>query len=86
MNQPRRSAARSTANIAAFDDQDLNAGKRGLTRDRGTIDPGADDDQLVRGLSRGHSQEFGRMTLERDIGTRELGRHSPPTSSKAASM
>jgi hypothetical protein len=44
MNQPRRSAAGATADVRALDNQHPDAGESGLTRDRRTVDPGADDD------------------------------------------
>ena len=47
VDQPRRRAAGAGADIAALDEQHLDAAERRLARDRRPIDPGADHDQLV---------------------------------------
>ena len=44
MNQPRRSAARAAADIAALDNQHLEARDSRLARNRRAIDPGPNDD------------------------------------------
>jgi hypothetical protein len=48
MDQPRRRAAGSAPDIAALDQQRLDAAERGLARNRSAVDPGADHDELVR--------------------------------------
>ena len=48
VDEPRRRAARSGADIAALDEQHFDAAERRLARDRRPIDPRPDHDQLVR--------------------------------------
>ena len=46
VDEPRRRAARPAADVAAIEEQRLQAAQRRLARNRGAVDPGADHDQV----------------------------------------